>query len=387
MCILDVAVMDHSPPNSINMTQSRDQPREIHARETFTLTSVSAYFRYLYLDEVHLSDATCMGIMYAAKKYMVKSLRDKCAAYLQKHIQIQTVWSVLEHSLHLDEPELVNCALEFVDENAEECLGSRQFTQISHGTLCKVLERDTLHVEEVLVFRACLEWAGVRCLDEGVPVSVDRIRKDLGKALYLIRFPLMEISDFSNTVVSEGLLSDKEVISVFLALTREKTPADLKFSDVEREGASGTTVWVTGVARAATTLSAKAFESGRLYHNLSGKYIRLRSVFFALHSREVLRKLKTVKVLATETNVTYQTQVFRETKLPKNDFVNVKAVFKEKVMLLAGNYFVFTLEFDSALKPAEVVYFSGSPVMAIKGQNCSFNSSAFFHFVGITFEE
>ena len=98
----------------------------------------------------------------------------------------------------MDEEDLAENALEYIDEFTEECLEFPLFKHISHASLCKVLERDNLNAEEVYIFRVCLEWAGARCLEEGVPVSVDEIRADLGKALYLVRFPVMDISDFSN---------------------------------------------------------------------------------------------------------------------------------------------------------------------------------------------
>ena len=125
--------------------------------------------RYMYLDEVHLSDATCVDILYAAKKYMVSSLQEKCKEYLEQHMTEESVWNTLEHAVQMNEEDLEEKALEYIDECTEECLLSPLFKQISHGTLCRVLERDTLDAEEVDIFRACIEWAGARCLEKGGP--------------------------------------------------------------------------------------------------------------------------------------------------------------------------------------------------------------------------
>ena len=41
---------------------------------------------YMYSDEVNLSGSNVMGVLYLAKKYIVPSLADKCAEYLQENL-------------------------------------------------------------------------------------------------------------------------------------------------------------------------------------------------------------------------------------------------------------------------------------------------------------
>ena len=120
------------------------------------------FYRYVYLDEVHLSDATCVGILYAGKKYMVTSLQKKCKEHLRQHLGKETVWNVLEHALKMDEEDLAENALEYIDEHTEECLESPLFKQISHESLYRVLERDTLNAEEVDIVAISVKRASVK---------------------------------------------------------------------------------------------------------------------------------------------------------------------------------------------------------------------------------
>ena len=338
-----------------------------------------------------MSDATCVGILYAAKKYMVKSLEDKCKEYLKKHIKQETVWTTLEHAVQMDEEILVESALEFIDECTEECLESPFFKQISHGTLCKVLERDTLAAEEVCVFRASLEWAGAICLEEGVPVSIERIRKDLGKALYLIRFPVMDISDFSNRVVNEGILSNKEIISIFLALSREKPPPNLQFPDVERQGqlADMTYAFITGLTRAAVGgASYPALEGAHIYPNAQD--VTVYCVYFANANREAFKKVKRVNVLCTDTNVSTASDKIREAvvrDVPNNGYYNAKAIFKNGVTLKAGHWNNFTFHFDPPITNTEAIYFNGTPVMSGNDVKFFFQSGNLYQFIGIGFKK
>ena len=48
--------------------------------------SLLELFRYMYNDEVILSGSNVMGVLYLAKKYMVPSLADKFAEYLQDNL-------------------------------------------------------------------------------------------------------------------------------------------------------------------------------------------------------------------------------------------------------------------------------------------------------------
>ena len=57
--------------------------------------SLMELFRYMYSDEVILSGSNVMGVLYLAKKYMVSSLADKCAEYLEDNLDASNVFGIL----------------------------------------------------------------------------------------------------------------------------------------------------------------------------------------------------------------------------------------------------------------------------------------------------
>lgn len=67
----------------------------------------------------------------------------------------------------------------------------------SVDTLCAVLERDTLSIRESRLFGAIVRWAEAECQRQQLPVTFGNKQKVLGKALSLIRFPLMTIEEFA----------------------------------------------------------------------------------------------------------------------------------------------------------------------------------------------
>ena len=46
----------------------------------------------MYSDEVNLNGSNVMGVLYLAKKYIVPSLADKCAEYLQDNLDPYNVF-------------------------------------------------------------------------------------------------------------------------------------------------------------------------------------------------------------------------------------------------------------------------------------------------------
>ena len=59
------------------------------------------------------------------------------------------------------------------------------------------MERDTLGVREVRLFGAAVRWAEAEAHRQQLQPTPENKRKVLGKALTLIRFPLMTIEEFA----------------------------------------------------------------------------------------------------------------------------------------------------------------------------------------------
>lgn len=60
-----------------------------------------------------------------------------------------------------------------------------------------MLERDTLSIRENRLFGAVVRWAEAECYRQQLPPSSENKQKVLGKALPLIRFPLMTVEEFA----------------------------------------------------------------------------------------------------------------------------------------------------------------------------------------------
>lgn len=77
------------------------------------------------------------------------------------------------------------------------CSEYRLFFFICVDTLCAVLQRDTLSIRENRLFGAVVRWAEAECYRQQLPPTSENKQKVLGKALPLIRFPLMTVEEFA----------------------------------------------------------------------------------------------------------------------------------------------------------------------------------------------
>ena len=71
----------------------------------------------------------------------------------------------------MGERELEEKCLSLIDESATETIKSEAFSRISSKTIEKIVKRDTLDVDELQVFKACVKWAEVECHRQKMEVS------------------------------------------------------------------------------------------------------------------------------------------------------------------------------------------------------------------------
>ncbi|CAO2613977.1 BTB/POZ domain-containing protein 1 [Lemmus lemmus] len=156
-----------------------------------------ALLRFLYSDEVQIGPETVMTTLYTAKKYAVPALEAHCVDFLTKHLRADNAFMLLTQARLFDEPQLASLCLDTIDKSTMDAISAEGFTDIDIDTLCAVLERDTLSIRESRLFGAIVRWAEAECQRQQLPVTFGNKQKVLGKALSLIRFPLMTIEEFA----------------------------------------------------------------------------------------------------------------------------------------------------------------------------------------------
>ena len=192
-----------------------------------------ALLRFLYSDEVQIGPETVMTTLYTAKKYAVPALERACVDFLKRNLSSDNAFMLLTQARLFDEPQLAALCLETIDKNTNEALAAEGFTDIDLDTLCVVLERDTLGIREGKLFTAVCRWSEAECMRQELPVTSENKRTVLGRAMQLIRFPLMTVEEFAVGAAQSGILTDREVVELFLHFTVNPKPS-VGFLDTPR---------------------------------------------------------------------------------------------------------------------------------------------------------
>uniref|UniRef100_A0A1B6F9I4 BTB domain-containing protein n=2 Tax=Proconiini TaxID=565685 RepID=A0A1B6F9I4_9HEMI len=197
-----------------------------------------ALLKFLYSDEVQIGPETVMTTLYTAKKYAVPALERHCVDFLKSNLGADNAFMLLTQARLFDEPHLAALCLDTIDKNTAEALAADGFTDIDLETLGAVLERDTLRIREAKLFQAVVRWAVAECGRQQLSATSHNQRAVLGSCLELVRFPLMSVEEFACCPAQSGILTDREVVSLFLYFTINPKPS-ISFKDTPRCSMTG----------------------------------------------------------------------------------------------------------------------------------------------------
>ncbi|KAL1117731.1 hypothetical protein AAG570_004046 [Ranatra chinensis] len=197
-----------------------------------------ALLRFLYSDDVQIGPETVMTTLYTAKKYAVSALERHCVDFLKSNLGADNAFMLLTQARLFDEPQLAALCLDTIDKNTAESFNADGFTDVDLETLSVVLERDTLRIQEAKLFKAVLRWCEAECGRRQLSATANNKRIVLASALPLIRFPLMSVEEFAVGPAQSGILTDREVVSLFLYYTVNPKPP-ISFKDIPRSSMTG----------------------------------------------------------------------------------------------------------------------------------------------------
>ena len=177
--------------------------------------SLLELFRFIYSDEVNLNADNVMQMLYLAKKYILPSLADKCTEFLRENLDESNVFHVLPDAQKYEEKDLEDHCWEVIEKQADEAVKSDGFVTIEKPVLEALVERESLNVREVELFKAVDCWATNECERQGLAAEGSLKRRILGdRIVKAIRFPVMEEKEFVDVVLDCDILTKKELFDL-----------------------------------------------------------------------------------------------------------------------------------------------------------------------------
>jgi len=322
--------------------------------------SLLELFRFMYSDEAKLNADNVMQVLYLAKKYMLPSLADKCSEFLRGNLDASNVFYVLPDAQKYEEKDLENHCWDVIDKETDEAVKSDGFVAIEKSVLEELVERESLNVREVELFKAVDCWATKECEMQGLATDGSVKRRILGERIVkAIRFPVMEQQEFADVVLDCDILTKKELFDL-MKYFNSVLKLPMKFSEATRRGS------YQRMSRFGSIISGKArWEYSRGWKNpivlWVDKTIKLHAVrLFGSESNEYSVTL-TVNdshgvALATKTGKFMSELIQCEIK----DYEGFDIAFEPPVTLQAG--IQYSLEASISGQPSWYGAFGSSPL-------------------------
>ena len=173
--------------------------------------SLLELFRFIYSDEAKLNADNAMQLLYLSKKYMLPTLAEKCSAFLKENLNALNVFHILPDAQKYEEKNLTNHCWKLIETQSEEAVKSEGFVTVERSVLEELVEKNSLNIKEVELFKAVDCWAENECKKQGLVAEGSAKRRVLGERVVQgIRFPVMEQREFADIVLDSEILTPKE---------------------------------------------------------------------------------------------------------------------------------------------------------------------------------
>ncbi|KAH3726161.1 BTB/POZ domain-containing protein 6-B-like [Dreissena polymorpha] len=190
--------------------------------------------QYVYTDvfDIHSDNAPFM--LYAARKFQLKGLSSLCFQFLDAEMHDETVCKIMEQAHIYNENGLYEKCVRYIYTNGNAVLAKPSFAELCSECVERIIKSDDLRASEQAVFEACVVWANAECRRQKKQATDETRRKVLGKLLYYVRFPVMDVTYFTQKVSLGQLLSHDETLSIFQFFHGEENQLPHRFIRQER---------------------------------------------------------------------------------------------------------------------------------------------------------
>ena len=203
--------------------------------------TVLQLLEFCYKGKTRVTLGGAIPLLAASRQFQVEELRKFCEDYCHHSMQATGVCTLHEQAKRYNCRRLAEATLQFVIENGDESLGSRDSAALSEESLLAVLQADDLVCDEHTVFECVVRWVKVRAKRDLGANAILQAQKDgevtaaevleHERALFEpfrahIRFPQMDPNVLRDVVVASGLVPAEYLMEALLAYAAPRRQID-----------------------------------------------------------------------------------------------------------------------------------------------------------------
>ncbi|XP_035712167.1 uncharacterized protein LOC118437323 isoform X2 [Folsomia candida] len=188
--------------------------------QEYDVESFRIFLKFLYTDWLSpvnlgiLLDLLKLAHLYEIPR-LLRIVVDRVKEYVAKcdPKSANDCLTIYKHSRHIDE-KLGELSFQFFMKHVRLAGQNNRYLSWDTETVRHILHQDVVDVREVDIFKALLNWA--KCDGPSDDDKHSEKAKVFPQLLKMIRFPAMGIKDFGSEVVPTQVLSQDEVVKMFL---------------------------------------------------------------------------------------------------------------------------------------------------------------------------
>lgn len=185
----------------------------------------------MYTDELKLNTVRrATELMAAADEFGPASIIPSCFQYLLEVMTSDNVCVILEEAHKRNETDVFNSCMHFILVNAVDVFEGKDFSDLCRKCLEDIVKSDLLNADEFAVYNGLVRWAEGQCVRSRQERTDENLRKVLGDLIYHVRFPIMDVKEFTEKLSSKKILSTKEKVELYQYFHGDNYALSAKFN-------------------------------------------------------------------------------------------------------------------------------------------------------------
>ncbi|XP_060602060.1 BTB/POZ domain-containing protein 6-like [Ruditapes philippinarum] len=170
--------------------------------------------QFLYTDDIKVTLDNVLSMLYAAKKYCVQSLIDKCLNTLKRHMVPENVCTVMENAHCYGNNDLKTRCHNLIVQEPERVFQADDLAELCNECFISIIKDDSIPVHEEIIFDAVIKFGQGKCVRNDQGITPENMKRLLADVIPHVRFPLMSQEYFLSKVTPHGLLTEQEELKL-----------------------------------------------------------------------------------------------------------------------------------------------------------------------------